>query len=828
MKFSQGSALVLNVAALEAALTRCKSVEPEHLFLAMCKVTELPLESPGETPEVAAEVLERIKAEVGLIRATLERASVDTTQTRRRLRRLLEKDPSLLGHFTKQSSKACRDVCLSAESRALVMGDSKALPIHLLWALLSANRPLIRQAVGDSGGSWQKLCDACGASTPVDGHADHVGGAACEAPERAHGEFARPGPTLVKPKESPEANVAKDGQAQSPTPFLDKFGRDITALVCEGKLGGCIGRKDEMRALAQILTRKTKNNPVLVGEAGVGKTCIVEGLALRCARPDAPEAIRNWRFVEITMGALMAGAMYQGMLEERLQTMLREAASDNNLILFLDEIHTLVGAGGGHGKGLDAAQILKPALARGDIRLIGATTTGEYRKFIESDPALERRLEMVWVNEPTREEAIEILDGVRTQLEEHHGVLIAYNAIVRAVEWSLRYIPDRRLPDKALDIIDQACAAQIIKTLSPPEVDVGETFDMAVGNSKHITEEDIAKAISERCRIPVGAITTEDAERLIAMEDALKARVMGQDDAIKQVADAVRTARAGLKKPTRPLAVLLFLGATGTGKTELAKAIAEFIFGSEESLIRLDMSEYHEKHNVARLIGAPPGYIGHDEEGQLTGKVRTRPYCVILLDEIEKAHADVFDIFLQMFDDGRLTDSKGRRAVFTETIIVMTSNLGSSISASPKKQIGFHVDKSHDADQAVVADSSEAREKRIREELGKKFKPEFLNRIDRQIIFQPLTRDVVERILTKLIRQLNERLEEKRLTLDVSQDARDLIVEQGFSETYGARELERVFDELVATPLARAILEGQFRDGDHITAGILGGGIHFE
>jgi ATP-dependent Clp protease ATP-binding subunit ClpC len=816
------------MAALETILTKCKAIEPEHLFLAMCKVADLPGETLKRIVSVPPELLERIEAEIPVIREVLRVANVDVTRARRQLRRLIGENPDLQGTFSKQRSERCRRVCHSAETRALVMGESEALPVHFVWALLSEGSPLIQKVVEESGGHWRKFCEACDV-TP-----------ASEEGARADADLPEGGPGVLRTKVKglddtivdpvpPHWDVRQEGRVEqvaanrSRTPFLDKFGRDITALAREGKLTPCIGRKDEMRTVAQILRRQKKNNPVLVGDAGVGKTCVVEGLALRIVHPEAPETIRDWRIVEISMGSLMAGAMYQGLLEERLQTILKEAQSDPNLILFLDEMHTLVGAGGGHGKGLDAAQILKPAMARGEIRLVGATTTAEYRKYIESDSALERRLEMVWVNEPSRDEAVDILDGLRRQLEEHHGVVITYEALTRAVEWSMRYIPDRHLPDKALDIVDQACAAQIMKTLSPAQDALGETFDMAGGTPQQITEDDIARIISERCQIPVGTIASGEAERLLGMEQVLQKRIIGQDDAIRQLADAVRTARAGLKKSNRPVGVFLLLGPTGTGKTELAKAVAEFLFGNEDALIRVDMSEYREKHNVSRLIGAPPGYIGHDDEGQLTGKVRTKPYSVILFDEIEKAHPDVFDILLQIFDDGRLTDSKGRRAMFTESIIIMTSNLGSADGLrGHKKPVGFHRSV---PDNGVV--ESSASEHELHALLAETFRPEFLNRITRTIIFKSLSREVGARILERLVKQLNQRLEEKEITVELSPEAAGFLLKEGFSEVYGARELERVLDARIGTPLARAILDRQFGPGDTVKVQVVNGKIAF-
>ena len=834
MSLSPGAVFLFNVAALEATMTDCKEIEPEHLFLAMCKISDVSPNKMDKMVEAPQELLTRIKEETARVNSLLEKARLDPMKVRRRLRRLLSKRSELQGDFTKHRSRRCRRVCEAAETRAMTLGEAEAQPEHFLWAVLSGGSRLLRQAVEDMDASWTKLCGACDADPEGGGQEEPGAEMDADDEDRTRTKLKHAG-SPISSADDDSARQAGRGRGKDDdsvssrrrarTPFLDKFGRDLTALAKEGKLSPCVGRKNEMRLVAQVLQRKTKNCPVLVGDAGVGKTCIVEGLARRAAHPDAPEAVRDWRVVEISMGSLIAGAMYQGLFEERLQTLIKEARSDPNLILFMDEFHTMVGAGGGYGRGMDAGQILKPALARGEVRLVGATTTTEYRKYIEPDAALERRLQMVWVNEPTREEAVEILQGLQTRLEEHHGVSIEPVALERAVEWSMRYLPDHRLPDKAIDIVDQACAAQILKTLSPTTPITDGSIGRAEGPVESIKEEDIARVISERCRVPIGTVAAAEGERLLEMEEGLSARVMGQDEAIGQVSDAIRTARAGLKKPNRPVGVFLFLGPTGVGKTELAKAMAEFLFGSEEALIRFDMSEYREKHNVSRLIGAPPGYVGHEDEGQLTGKVRTRPYCVILFDEIEKAHPDVFDIFLQIFDDGRLTDSKGRRAMFTESIIVMTSNLGTGGRAGGAKPIGISLEPAEDSGKDGARRAEH--EKRYIDAMQKAFRPELLNRIDRKVVFGSLSREVVNLILDKLVRSLNERLEEQNITCEFSQEAKDLLLDEGCDETYGARELERVFDQRVSTPLARAILEKQIEAGQTVRIELRDGELSF-
>jgi ATP-dependent Clp protease ATP-binding subunit ClpC len=772
----------------------------EHVFLALCKMCDLTDEHLSRAAKSARVDPKIVKPEVEDVSQSLKGAGVKLSETRRQIRRLLRKESGIRGRYDGHRSKACKEVCIIAQIQAKTAGHDTVSLIHHLKAILAHDSPLIRSALGETEGRWSELCDVCEVETMPSNNdvpivAQTLSAAGLDekqnvaGPEKGVGDSSRP------PK--------------SKTPFLDKFGRDLTALARAGELSPCIGRKDETRSVAQILRRQSKNNPVLIGDPGVGKTCIVEGLANRIVDPKSNKAIQDWRIVELSMANLIAGCMFQGQFEDRLQTLVKEAQSDDNLILFLDELHTLVGAGGGHGKGLDAGQILKPALARGELRLIGATTTAEYRKHIEQDAALERRFQTVWVEEPDRSDAIAIVRGLRPRLEEHHGMVIEDKVIEKAVDWSLRYLPDHRLPDKALDLIDQACAAFVLETLSMGEE--SETTSIRI-SSGSLTEEKLAQVVAERCRVPVGLVGSEEAERLLHIEDELLKRVYGQDEAIQEVGDAIRTARAGLKGSDRPQGVFLFLGPTGTGKTELAKGLSNCLFGNEQSLIRIDMSEYGEKHNVARLIGAPPGYIGHDEEGQLTGKVRTKPYSVILFDEIEKAHEDVFDLFLQIFDDGSLTDSKGRRVSFSETIIIMTSNLGAG-SNGPKanRPAGFQVGSA----QGPAEDNGNRADGSI-EAVKDTFKPEFINRIDRQIVFKSLSFDVVERILDKLVDELNGRLSDKEIFVSLSDESRKRILTEGHNTEFGARELERVFERRISTPLARELIEDNIGVGDRV------------
>ncbi|MCX6972633.1 MAG: ATP-dependent Clp protease ATP-binding subunit [Verrucomicrobia bacterium] len=579
---------------------------------------------------------------------------------------------------------------------------------------------------------------------------------------------------------------------------LAHFGRDLNRLAKDGKLAPVIGRKPEMLKIAQTLIQSRKNNAILVGEAGVGKTGIVEGLAQRIAQGKVPEELRATRIIELSMSLLVAGTKYRGEFEERMQAVIKEASADANIVLFLDEIHTLMGAGKAGGS-MDAANILKPALARGEIRVIGATTITEYRLHIEKDAALERRFQKVEVEEPTPEEALEILRGIRTRMEEHHGIKITDGAISAAVEWSVRYLPDFRLSDKAIDLLDTACAQARFLTFSGQPEQSG------------VDREQIAAVVASRCKIPVGTLTEDEGQRLRSMEEVLGKRVKGQDSAIKTVSEAVRLARTGLGNPNRPVGSFLFVGPSGTGKTELAKALAEFLFHDESSLIRFDMSEFMEEHSVSKLIGAPPGYKGCDKEGQLTGKVRTRPYSIVLFDEIEKAHPRVLDIFLQIFDEGTLTDANGRKCSFRNAIIILTSNLGSGELAA-KKQMGFGA-KPEDA-----AEIQTRMDERIKSAIKKHLRPELVNRLSSIVQFHQLAPADIREIVGKCLAALNARLADRKITVSLSPEVVDLIVKEGFSPEFGARELERTIERLISKPLAEAILAGSIKSGSIVAS----------
>ncbi len=575
-----------------------------------------------------------------------------------------------------------------------------------------------------------------------------------------------------------------------PTPMLDKFGRDLVQQAQEGKVGPAIGRAREIRTLARTLVRSKKNNPLLVGDAGVGKTAVVEGLAWAIADGSAPSSVQNQRIVQIELGTLVAGTSLRGQFEERLVGIVEEVKESSDIILFIDEIHTLVGAGDTLDSNLDAANILKPALARGEIKCIGATTVEEYRRAIAQDPALDRRFRVIDIEEPTVEETLAILAALRDQYEQHHNVTIRPDALEAAARLSVRYQTDKRLPDKALDLIDEACARLVIRTHIPEEGAVNE-----------VTAQTVARVLSEWTGIPVADLTADERRRFAGMEDSLRGRVIGQDQAVASVSAAIKQARAGLSDPNRPIGVFLFLGPSGVGKTELAKVVAEFLFGTEDALIRLDMSEFHDEHTVARLIGAPPGYRDSERGGQFTEALRRRPYSVVLLDEVEKAVPEVFDIFLQIFDDGRITDSRGGTVDCRHAVFIMTSNIG---AGEVTRGMGFS--QSEEEEQLPDYESY----------LREFFRPEFLNRLDEVVTFRSLNIVALNGILDLQLEELRQRLSEQGLTLILDDTARGALLEEGYDPAMGARPLKRAIERLLARPLSAQLLEDAFAPGQTV------------
>ncbi|MCH4010162.1 ATP-dependent Clp protease ATP-binding subunit [Companilactobacillus sp.] len=643
----------------------------------------------------------------------------------------------------------------------------------------------------------------------------------------------------------------KKKTAQAGTPTLDSLARDLTKLASDNRVDPVVGRAKEVERTIQILSRRTKNNPVLVGEPGVGKTAIVEGLAEAIVAKDVPSDMQNKRIMMLDMGSLVAGTKYRGEFEDRLKKIIEEIYADKHVILFIDELHTLIGAGGAEGA-IDASNILKPALARGELQLIGATTSNEYQKYIEKDTALERRFAKVYVEEPTAEESIQILDGLRPRYEQHHGLTISDEAVKAAVRLSTRYLTNRFLPDKAIDLMDEASAKVRIhnsennneleklntkslelideKNAAIMNQDFGkaaqirekeqdlqekiESYKQEQANGKHkkpvVTEEDIAEIIADWTGVPVKQITRKESERLLNLEKELHKRVIGQDDAISAVSRAIRRARSGMKDPDRPIGSFMFLGPTGVGKTELAKSIAEVMFGSEDNLIRVDMSEYMEQYSTSKLIGSAPGYVGFDDGGQLTEKVRNEPYSVILLDEVEKAHPDVFNILLQVLDDGILTDAKGRKVDFRNTIIIMTSNLGAR-SLEDDKEVGFGA-------KDVTTDFKEM-QSRIDSELKKFFRPEFLNRIDETIVFKALNKEQLKSIAKIMSNNLRKRLAERNIELSISPSAYDDLVKDGYNPEYGARPMRRTIQREIEDPVSELLLMNNITEGDTIKVG---------
>ena len=656
--------------------------------------------------------------------------------------------------------------------------------------------------------------------------------------------------------QSTSASPAQEAKRPSKTPTLDQLGINLTEAARAGKLDPVIGREKEIERVIQILSRRTKNNPALIGEPGVGKTAIAEGLAHRIVSGDVPDTLADKRVLTLDIGSLVAGTKYRGEFEERLKKIIDELRNSSDCVLFIDELHTLVGAGAAEGA-IDAANILKPPLARGELQCIGATTLDEYRKYIEKDAALERRFQPVMVEEPTVDEAIAILFGIRSRYEEHHHVTISDEAIRAAVDLSVRYVADRALPDKAIDLMDEAGSrVRLRKSSAPPNIkeaqheleEVTRQKDEAIAAQDYeaaarlrdeeaqgkerieglraawheesakdvpvVTDEDIAQVVSMWTGIPVIRISVEESERLLHMEEALHKRVIGQQEAIGIISKAVRRARAGLKDPKRPIGSFVFMGPTGVGKTHLARVLAEFMFGSEDAIVKIDMSEFMERHNVSRLVGAPPGYVGYDEGGQLTEAVRRKSYSVVLLDEIEKAHPEVFNILLQILEDGHLTDAKGRRVDFRNTIIIMTSNVGAQLLQKDSR-IGFRAGADASAAVQETADYERMKEK-VLGELKNVFRPEFLNRIDATVVFRELTRDEIRQIVDLLLERVKDQLAGQQMELVVTDAAKDAIIVKGYDLAFGARPLRREIQHQIEDPLAERMLQAAFEPGDTI------------
>ncbi len=795
--FTERARRVISSAAQEAKSLNHDYIGTEHLLLGLTR----------EKDSVAAKVLESLGISLDKVRQEIER--------------IIGKGKEEVKSEQLPLTPRAKRVLELAWAEAQAMGHNYVGTEHLLLALIREGEGVAAQILINLGADLESVRDKIMEILGEEG-------------ERVNPSFLKKGGFKKRDR--------------SATPTLDEFGVDLTKLAAEGKLDPVIGREKEIERVIEILSRRTKNNPVLIGDPGVGKTAIVEGLAQKIVAGEVPEVLKNKRIVQLNMANIVAGTKYRGEFEERMRRILKELENAKDVILFIDELHTIVGAGAAEGA-IDAGNILKPALARGDIQVIGATTLDEYRKHIEKDAALERRFQPVMVSEPSEEETKAILYGLRDRYEAHHRVKISDEAIDAAAKLSSRYIKDRFLPDKAIDLMDEASAkVRLRSTFEPEDVkklekdleEVVKEKEEAVKKQEFekaahlrdrekelrtrleeerkkwsevkgkeepiVTADDIAEVVSRWTGIPVTKLREEEMDKLSRMEELIHKRLINQEEAVKAVCRAIRRARAGLKDPKRPIGSFLFLGPTGVGKTELARALAEFLFGTEDAMIRLDMSEYMEKHSVARLIGAPPGYVGYEEGGQLTEAVRRKPYSVILLDEIEKAHPDVFNILLQVLEDGRLTDGKGRTVDFRNTVVIMTSNVGAEYIRS-QSALGFTKGEEESFDR--VKD-------KIMDAVKRTFRPEFLNRLDEIIIFRMLSQEEIKRIVDLMIAKVNERLREQKMEIEITDRAKEFLAKVGYDPIYGARPLRRAIQRHIEDLISEAILKGEFKEGDKI------------
>jgi ATP-dependent Clp protease ATP-binding subunit ClpC len=755
-KISLGIQVAWEIAVKEASYSGYSEIEPEHFFLGILKLIDIANKLNKVYPSLSEEIATEIKKEAEPIQQVFNDLKYDITGLRRSFRELLKQEKTNDKDEVLHRSKSSKDLFLQLFSGKYSNNPPNML--HFILLLLESK------------------------NNKISLYADKL--------KISNNDLLEKIKDKLKNTDTNRLNSL----------LISQVGRNLSILASEGKLKPVIGREKEIRDLARVLLQKEKKNALIIGEAGVGKTAVVEGLALAILNGNVPEILKSKIIIEIAMSNIVAGTKYRGEFEEKVKKIIDELKLHNEIVLFIDEIHTVVGAGSSGGAE-DASNMLKPAMARGEIQLIGATTIKEYRKYIEKDSAFERRFQILKIDEPDQATAIKIITGIKQIFEQHYGVTITDKAIEKAVELSIRYLPEKKLPDKAIDIIEKACSYKLFPTVLNVNYD---SVNINYGNAFEVNETDILKAVSKICNFPVENLTKDERQKYSGMEEFLSKRVIGQDEAVSDICETIRIAKAGLKAPNKPIGVFLLIGPTGVGKTEMAKVLTEFLFNDKRKLIRFDMSEYMEKHQISKLIGAPPGYVGYEEEGQLIQQVRNNPYSVILFDEIEKAHPDIYPIFLQIFDEGILTGSQGKSASFKESVIILTSNLGSNISKENiHKEVGY---KRVNIEEELAEDKKLYKNKII-SAVKDHFAPELVNRIQKISVFYYLAKSDIETIIDKLIDNLNERLFEKNIQIKLDQEARGFLIDKGYNRENGVRYLERTIDKEIITPLGKLILE---------------------
>ena len=777
MELSPGTHLIYMLAASEATFLKSVELAPEHFLLGLFKIENLIRRDFPLPEQIDESEKQTIIRETAILSELWKSHKVDPKQFRRRLRFLISQDQKETGTFNGHRNPEAKEMFAKAEALAEEHGEVKLAPHILLAACLQYGSAMTQMLFAE-----YEVDETVLASDAENARID---------------QLEPSGKTFMD--EEPAEEDEEDENEDESTPLrehkLAKYGRDLTSLARQGKLGPIIGRREEIKVIGRILTQRSRNNPLLLGDPGVGKTAVVEGLALYAVSEDAVESLRKLHIVEISMSAIVAGTKYRGEFEAKIQEVINIAREEENLVLFIDELHTLLGAGAGEGA-LDASNILKPALGRGDISCIGASTTAEFRKFIEPDGALTRRFQVVWIDEPAYAETEAILKGLKPKMEDHHAINIDDGLLAQIVSLTSRFITDGYQPDKAIMVLDEACARRKLLTIGT----------LAPGMQTTTLElEDIGEVIARRTQVPLEVILTRDEDRLLTIEEELSKSIIGQDHAISSLAKAIRISRAGLKPPNRPV-VLLFAGPTGTGKTELAKVLSKFLFFDDKRLIRLDMSEYSESHATAKILGSPPGYVGFAEESHFIREIRLHPYSVVLLDEIEKADLGIMQTFLQVFDEGRLTDARGRTINCSEAIFILTTNLGTGVKVKPA--LGFML-----TDDETAKEQADA-VKQYQQAIVTHLSPELVNRIQEIVVFKPLSREAISHILNLYLAATNKRLAERNIEVKLDETAKELISQEGYSQQFGARFLKRVYDRWITEPLSEQILSGKLSSGD--------------